>query len=191
MHNNKELEEKRMFKMLKKVKNQKGMTLVELLAVMVIVGIIAAISIPAIGGMLDNTRKDAHVANVKNIGEAARLFVSSTEDMFNLYFNDTTTNGDKAIYKYDDATDTWNPFNKSGETDELPVFSGYIDNLKDPHTEGKYAGETTYFEITRDSNNNYQFAVYLDGAKVDVYRAGSSNSKNAVNINEVTRNDVH
>ena len=39
-----------MKKLVKRLKDQKGMTLVELLAVIVILGIIAAIAIPSIGG---------------------------------------------------------------------------------------------------------------------------------------------
>ncbi|MGL5296319.1 MAG: type II secretion system protein, partial [Culicoidibacterales bacterium] len=56
-------------KMFQTMKNQKGITLVELLAVMVIVGIIAAISIPAIGNLIENTRKDAYIATGKNLQE--------------------------------------------------------------------------------------------------------------------------
>ncbi|MGL5530811.1 MAG: type II secretion system protein [Culicoidibacterales bacterium] len=59
--------------MFKTIKNQKGITLVELLAVMVIVGIIAAISIPAIGNLIENTRKDAFVATAQSIQDAARI----------------------------------------------------------------------------------------------------------------------
>nr|AAB31769.1 lipase, triacylglycerol lipase {N-terminal} {EC 3.1.1.3} [Bacillus thermocatenulatus, DSM 730, Peptide Partial, 45 aa] [Geobacillus thermocatenulatus] len=40
-------------------------TLIELLAVIVILGIIAAIAIPAIGAIMDNSKKDAHIANKK------------------------------------------------------------------------------------------------------------------------------
>lgn len=62
--------------MFKTIKNQKGITLVELLAVMVIVGIIAAISIPAIGNLIENTRKDAFISTAQNVTEAARLVVA-------------------------------------------------------------------------------------------------------------------
>ena len=49
-----------MFKKMKeRLKNQKGLTLIELLAVIVILGIIAAIAIPSIGGIIHNSKKDA------------------------------------------------------------------------------------------------------------------------------------
>ncbi|MGL4953724.1 MAG: type II secretion system protein [Culicoidibacterales bacterium] len=66
--------------MFKTIKNQKGITLVELLAVMVIVGIIAAISIPAIGNLIENTRKDAFIATAQNVTEAARLVVAQNSE---------------------------------------------------------------------------------------------------------------
>ena len=66
-----------MIKKLNALKNQKGMTLVELLAVMVIIGIIAAISIPAIGGLIENSRKDAAVSTATSLVEAARMYVAA------------------------------------------------------------------------------------------------------------------
>ncbi|WP_147803501.1 prepilin-type N-terminal cleavage/methylation domain-containing protein [Alkalicoccus halolimnae] len=55
------------------VKNQKGLTLVELLAVIVILGIIAAIAIPSVSGIIDNSRQDAHIANAEAMVSSARL----------------------------------------------------------------------------------------------------------------------
>lgn len=51
--------------------NKKGLTLIELLGVIVILGIIAAIAFPAINGTIENSRKDAFAANVNSFIEAA------------------------------------------------------------------------------------------------------------------------
>ncbi len=61
--------------LLKRLKNQKGLTLIELLAVIVILGIIAAIAVPAIGGIIDNSKRDAHAANAIQMINAAKLAV--------------------------------------------------------------------------------------------------------------------
>lgn len=56
-------------------KNQKGLTLIELLAVLVIVGIIAAIAIPAIGGTINNAKTKADKASEQLIEEAALRYL--------------------------------------------------------------------------------------------------------------------
>lgn len=68
--------------MLKKfIRNEKGLTLIELLAVIVILGIIAAIAIPSIGGLIDNSKKDAHVANAQQMINAAKIAVTADKDL--------------------------------------------------------------------------------------------------------------
>ena len=62
--------------LIRRMTNEKGLTLIELLAVIVILGIIAAIAIPAIGGLIDDQKKNAFVANALTMKEAANLFVT-------------------------------------------------------------------------------------------------------------------
>lgn len=58
----------------KKLGNEKGMTLIELLAVIVILAIIAAIAIPAIGGIIDNSRVGAVKSDAQNVISAGELY---------------------------------------------------------------------------------------------------------------------
>lgn len=60
------------------IKNNKGVTLVELLIVIVVMGIIAAFAIPAVGTIIDNTQKDAIVADAIAVENAANLYCAQT-----------------------------------------------------------------------------------------------------------------
>ncbi len=62
------------------VKNQKGVTLVELLIVIVILGIIAAISVPAVGNIVSNAEKDAVLADATNLQSQVDLYCTSEND---------------------------------------------------------------------------------------------------------------
>lgn len=55
----------------KAAQNQKGFSLVELIIVIAILGIIAAIALPNITGAIDNARKNTDVTNAKAIANAA------------------------------------------------------------------------------------------------------------------------
>ncbi|MFC4620160.1 type II secretion system protein [Camelliibacillus cellulosilyticus] len=64
--------------MLKRIaKNERGLTLVELLAVIVILGIIAAIAVPAIGGLINKTDNKATVSEAIQIINGAKLYVAA------------------------------------------------------------------------------------------------------------------
>lgn len=65
-------------KMRERLKNQKGMTLIELLAVIVILGIIAAIAIPSIGNIIQNTKIDAVKSDAIQIINAAKMYNSAS-----------------------------------------------------------------------------------------------------------------
>ena len=99
--------------MLKKfIRNEKGLTLIELLAVIVIFGIIAAIAIPSIGGLIDNSKKDAHVANAQQMINAAKIAVTA----------------DKSLI----------PANGKAKTIPLKYLedNGYLETVKDPDGKG-------------------------------------------------------
>lgn len=63
-----------MFNKFKHIKNEKGLTLIELLAVIVILAIIAAIAIPAIGNVIENSKVKAEISDAITIINAAKLY---------------------------------------------------------------------------------------------------------------------
>lgn len=61
-------------------KDERGMTLVELLAVVVILAIVGIIAFIAIGNVIENSKKDAHVANAQQLISAAKLWEATNGD---------------------------------------------------------------------------------------------------------------
>lgn len=66
--------------MIKTLKNKNGLTLIELIAVLVILGIIAAIAVPTIGNTINTQRQRAAELEWSNIMLSAELYMVQNED---------------------------------------------------------------------------------------------------------------
>jgi type IV pilus assembly protein PilA len=87
--------------MLKKfLKNDKGLTLVELLAVIVILGIIAAIAVPSIGGIINKSKDDAKVAEAIQIINAAKLAYAENSEITTWKHEPITASGAPGLKTY-------------------------------------------------------------------------------------------
>lgn len=94
-------------------KDERGMTLVELLAVVVILAIVGSIAFVAIGNVIDNSKKDAHIANAQQVISAAELYLTSGGDISEIE-NDNISD----MNTIEEIIDPWDR-----NSDGLSVFS--------------------------------------------------------------------
>lgn len=64
--------------MLKRAKNQKGFTLIELIVVIAILGILALIAIPRLSGFTESAKLNSDYSTAATIGHAAAAYVAAT-----------------------------------------------------------------------------------------------------------------
>lgn len=123
------------------LKQQRGMTLMELLAVIVILGIVAAIAIPSIGNIIEKSKDQAFVANAVAMKEAATLHKRS----------------------YEVVTDSV----KEKLTYEELLEGGYIDTILDPFTKEEWTAkkdDQKSFVDLRFEDGRVKYYVCLNGA---------------------------
>lgn len=132
----------------KQLKDERGLTLVELLVVVVILGIIAAIAVVAIGGIIENSKKDAMVADAKQMVSAAKLHTASNP------VADTETLD----------------FTESGDG------LNYISALKDPFNDDNSTAYSEATVDIENNNGKYTYKVNLtsDETKYSFVESGES-----------------
>lgn len=119
---------------LKQMKNEKGMTLVEVLAVLVILALIAAIAIPMIGNMISDSQKKSELNDALNIIAAAKLADANGEALETV---------DKEVNGYTKATLT----GKGYLDDSVSEFKGVTKSKE---------GQWTLVGFTFSKNDKYK-----------------------------------
>jgi prepilin-type N-terminal cleavage/methylation domain-containing protein len=89
---------------MKKGRNQKGFTLVELMVVVVIIGILSAIAVPVYNSVSEKAKLNAHLANIRTIEGAIEAY-KAAEDTTDLSDIDVTEAGVGVLV--DDYIQTW------------------------------------------------------------------------------------
>jgi type IV pilus assembly protein PilA len=128
-------EEHEMRKHVKLLKKEKGMTLIELLAVIIIIAIILAIVIPIIANVIGQSRDRAAVSEALNIISAAKLKYAQGGSQ-----EDDAEYGADELKDYIDFKTEDNGFTVSFDGKNWKI-SGHpanrVKDVKDPATEGE------------------------------------------------------
>ena len=110
---------------------KKGFTLIELIAVVVILGVIALIAVPAVTYYLSGAQNDAYKIAEQNLADAA----------YNM-FADCAGVGDLEVCSHYSVPD-------GGSYVTVPasvlIANGYLDPIADPASQGSYCDENNSF----------------------------------------------
>lgn len=117
-------------------KDQRGLTLVELLAVVVILAIVSAIAFVVIGKVIENSKKDAHIGNAQQVISAVKIAEASGDVDF------SKTNPVDAT-KLDTIGSLVNPWNKAKYTKaDVSKTNGTYSITLVPDTDCSISGTT-------------------------------------------------
>ena len=154
------------------MKNKKGFTLVELLAVIVVLAIVMGIAAVAITNVLDSTRKNAYVASAKQFIAGAKTLVNADE--MNILLGETAKYAPKCVPSKtgDDAVSTQiklTDIKTEGGSNDKSSWGNDIDKANS-FVQVYADGDSTTGECT------YRYGIYLtDGT----YNIGSASAPTA------------
>ncbi len=138
----------------------KGFTLVELLAMLVVLGIIIAIAIPNINNILKNQRKNQFIADATSMVETAKIKAAKN--------NDKPTNGKCIIYSLDYLNDN--------------------DNINEGPNGGEYDQYESYVIYKRE-NSSYKYYVKLV-EKISSNNIKGITDKTLTEVKNLTESDI-
>lgn len=151
------------------MKNKKGFTLVELLAVIVVLAIVMGIAAVAITNVLDSTRKNAYVASAKQFIAGAKTLVNADE--MNILLGETATYAPKCDpSKTGDAAPstkiTLDKIKTEGGSNDKSSWGNAIDKA------------TSFVQVFADGNSStgectYRYSIYLTDGTYNIGTAAA------------------
>ncbi len=130
-----------------KKSNRKGFTLIELIAVVVILGVIALIAVPAVTYYLSGAQNDAYKIAEQNLADAA----------YNM-FADCAGVGDLEVCSQYSVPDGGNYVTVPAS---VLIANGYLDPIADPASQGSYCDENNSFAIIMNDATDTDFNAKL------------------------------
>ena len=161
---------------MKKIKNNKGFTLIEILIVVVILGLLASLAFPIISGTINLTRKKTLVSITSTVIDSVKddILANDYGPGYVYYLNTGCYN--KYTYEKLDITDRktclksdgiWHQFGINDLLDKDMINSPFGDKFS----------EESYVEVTdKDGDGNYEYNVCITDGINGIY--GSSDNLN-------------
>lgn len=120
------------------MKNNKGFTMVELIAVITILALIALITVPTVNKVIDNSKRKAYDKQVDTIVKAAKTMMAQDGSVYMTKIEDD-------FYIVDVNT---------------LVINGYIEEVINPITEESMGDSCVFIDdVTGEGNFEYEFSL--------------------------------
>ena len=176
-----------MFEKIRKMKNQKGFTLVELIVVLVILAILAALLVPALTGYIDKANKQKVIATTRMVVMAAQTEASEKYGLKadgklsdNIELKMNTVNG-KVTLTPEKAGDV-----PAGEKDGISIST--IAELAEVYKDSKFVNGVTDITVTIDGKGHVTGATVTQSGFTCTYTASPKDGGDKYKVEQKATN---
>ena len=172
-----------MFEKIRKMKNQKGFTLVELIVVLVILAILAALLVPALTGYIDKANKEKVIATTRMVVMAAQTEASEkyglkADGKLSDGIDLSMTTGQSGIVIKPDAAGTI----PAGEKDGINITT--IAELAEVYKDSKFVNGVTDITVKIDNKGHVTETVVKQGNFTCTYKAEPSANEDKYTVTD-------